>query len=96
MRIGSLNLVRTSGWGTNTDGTSTDDTFADVLKKAVSEVQSLESTNQQNNLLLATGRTDNLHDVMIDLEKADIALQFTLQVRNKIMDAYHEIMRMQL
>jgi len=39
---------------------------------------------------------ENLHSVMIDLEKADIALQFTLQVRNRIMEAYNEIMRMQL
>ena len=41
----------------------------------------------------AAGKTDK---VLIAVEKADIALQFTLQVRNKIIDAYNEIMRMQI
>ncbi len=96
MRIDSLNLARIPEWGTTTDFKGGNCTFADVLKQAISDVQSLEATNQQNNYLLATGNMENLHGVMIDLEKADIALQFTLQVRNRIMEAYHEIMRMQL
>jgi flagellar hook-basal body complex protein FliE len=40
------------------------------------------------------GLNDNLHQVMIASEKADIALQFTVQIRNKILEAYQEIMRM--
>jgi flagellar hook-basal body complex protein FliE len=96
MRIDSLNLARMPEWGASADSKSGNGTFADVLKKAISDVQSLEAANQQNNYLLATGGMENLHNVMIDLEKADIALQFTLQVRNRIMEAYHEIMRMQL
>jgi flagellar hook-basal body complex protein FliE len=44
----------------------------------------------------AAGRTDNIHQVMIAAEKSDIALQFTMQIRNKILDAYNEIMRMQI
>lgn len=64
-----------------------------------------EALNNTNNLLLkadnlandfAAGRTDNIHQVAIAAEKADIALQFTMQVRNKILDAYSEIMRMQI
>jgi len=44
----------------------------------------------------AAGKTDNIHEVMIAAQKADIAIQFTLQIRNKILDAYNEIMRMQI
>ncbi|MCX7773875.1 MAG: flagellar hook-basal body complex protein FliE, partial [Clostridia bacterium] len=42
------------------------------------------------------GRTDNIHSVMIAGQKATIALQFVMEVRNKVMDAYQEIMRMQV
>ena len=45
---------------------------------------------------LATGKTDDIASVMIATEKADIALRTMMQVRNKIIDAYQEIMRMQV
>jgi flagellar hook-basal body complex protein FliE len=70
--------------------------FSDYLNQAL---------NNTNNLLLdadkladdfAAGKTDNIHQVTIAAEKADIALQFTMQVRTKILDAYSEIMRMQI
>jgi flagellar hook-basal body complex protein FliE len=46
--------------------------------------------------MLATGRTDNVADVMLASEKADIALRLMMQVRNKMIDAYQEVMRMQV
>jgi len=70
--------------------------FSDVLKQAISDLQQLQRTSAYNNYLLATGQAESLHKVMIDAEKADIALQFTLQVRNKLLEAYQEIMRMQI
>jgi flagellar hook-basal body complex protein FliE len=70
--------------------------FSDVLRQAISDSQQLQRTSTYNNYLLATGQAENLHKVMIDAEKADIALQFTLQVRNKLLEAYQEIMRMQI
>ena len=42
------------------------------------------------------GETDNIHNVMIAGSKANLALQMTIQVRNKVMDAYNEIMNMQI
>jgi flagellar hook-basal body complex protein FliE len=70
--------------------------FAELLNKAINNVNDLQ--NISNNLTndLAAGKTDNIHEVMIAGEKADLALQFTMQVRNKILDAYSEIMRMQI
>lgn len=70
--------------------------FKDILKSVVSNTRELRERDQINNKLLATGQVDSLEHVMIDMEKADIALQFTLQIRNKILDAYQEIMRMQI
>ena len=45
---------------------------------------------------LAAGETDNLHHVMMSLEKAKLSFQFVLQVRNKILEAYQDVMRMQI
>ena len=60
---------------------------------SVNELQKSSDKAIQN---LATGRTDNIAEVMIASEKADIALRLMVQVRNKIIDAYQEIMKMQV
>lgn len=70
--------------------------FKDFLKSALESVNQLERNADQSRELLVAGKIDNLHQVMIDSEKASIAVQFTVQIRNRIMDAYSEIMRMQL
>lgn len=68
--------------------------FSEFLNDAVSNVNKLQLEAEALNEAFAMGRNDNLHQVMIAAEKADIALQFTIQVRNKILEAYQEIMRM--
>ena len=45
---------------------------------------------------LALGKVDNLHHVMIEMEKSKLSLQLLLQVRNHVLDAYQELVRMQL
>ncbi|MBV1787726.1 flagellar hook-basal body complex protein FliE [Marinobacterium sp. D7] len=45
---------------------------------------------------LATGEEDNLHQVMMSLEKAKLSFELGLQVRNKLLEGYQEIMRMQV
>lgn len=70
--------------------------FADTLQDAITQVNSLQKSADRSAQDLATGRTDNVADVMIAVEKADIALKMMVQVRNKIIDAYQEIMKMQV
>ncbi len=70
--------------------------FADTLKEAMSNVNQLQKAADRGAQDLATGKTDNVADVMIATEKADIALRVMVQVRNKIIDAYQEIMKMQV
>lgn len=70
--------------------------FADTLKDAIGNVNQLQKASDKAAQDLATGRTDNVADVMIAAEKADIALRVMVQVRNKIIDAYQEIMKMQV
>ena len=70
--------------------------FGDFLTEALNRTNDLQLESQQIAEDFAVGKTDNIHQVMIIAEKADIALQFTMQIRNKIMEAYTEIMRMQI
>ena len=70
--------------------------FSDTLTDAIGKVNELQKASDKAAQNLATGRTDNIADVMIASEKADIALKVMVQVRNKIIDAYQEIMKMQV
>ncbi|HPI39436.1 MAG TPA: flagellar hook-basal body complex protein FliE [Pseudobdellovibrionaceae bacterium] len=70
--------------------------FQDTLNSAIDKVNELQKASDKSIQNLATGKTDNVAEVMITAEKADIALKLMVQVRNKIIDAYQEIMRMQV
>lgn len=70
--------------------------FADTLKEAVNNVNQLSLDADRKAQELSTGKTDDVAAVMLAAEKADIALRAMVQVRNKIIDAYQEIMKMQV
>ncbi|MEQ1877262.1 MAG: flagellar hook-basal body complex protein FliE [Bdellovibrionia bacterium] len=70
--------------------------FADTLKGAIQSVDQLQKESDIKMQQLATGQNNNIHETMIAAEKADIALRLMVQVRNKIVEAYQEIMRMQV
>lgn len=70
--------------------------FLASLKDAIAKVGEAQAQADGSVQALMTGQTTNLHETMIALEKADVSFQMMLQVRNKIVGAYEEIMRMQL
>ena len=70
--------------------------FVDTLKNAINSVDQLQKESDLKMQQLATGQNNNIHETMISAEKADIALRLMVQVRNKIIEAYQEIMRMQV
>lgn len=70
--------------------------FGDYLKDALDKVNDLQVQSEEYKKLSATGELDNLHDVSIAAEKAGIALDLLLSVRNKVVEAYKEIMRIQI
>lgn len=72
------------------------ESFADTLKGAINTVDKLQKDADVKMQELVTGKSQNIHETMIAAEKADIALKLMVQVRNKIIDAYQEIMRMQV
>jgi len=69
--------------------------FAESLRTAIDEVDCLEKDSQRLTQDAVLGRVENLHDVMIAAEKAKTAMNLTLEVRAKVIEAYKEVMRMQ-
>lgn len=99
MTIGPIeSIVEGSGvselTGLKTAGSS--NTFANWLAQEMAavnqQIQSSEIQVQQ----LAAGEQDNLHQVMLALEKASLGFELAVQVRNKLLEGYQDIMRMQV
>ena len=71
-----------------------DKSFAKVLESSINEVNRLQGEANHAIEQLAVGGTKNIHETMIAMEKAEISFKLMLEVRNKILDAYREVMRM--
>ena len=69
--------------------------FGDVLKNAVGQVSDLQAGAEQQVSGLLQGGNIDMSKVMISVEKADVAFQLMMQVRNKIVSAYQDIEKMQ-
>ena len=62
-------------------------------------VQDVISTDKQVNIdaeMLATGQSDNLHQYSVDIAKAQLSMDLLVELRNKAMESYSEIMRMSI
>jgi flagellar hook-basal body complex protein FliE len=70
--------------------------FGEVLKDAISTVNELQKQSDQEIRKLITGESQDLHATLIAVQKADVSFQMMMQVRNRIVQAYQEIMRMQV
>ncbi len=70
--------------------------FSNVLGDMVNKVNDLQIKADKSIQDFVTGQSGGLHEVMIALEKSSISFQFLNQVRNKAVEAYQEIMRMQV
>lgn len=71
-------------------------TFTQAIKEAAGEVNSLQGQADKMAVNLASGDVEDVHKAMLAMQKAKLALDFTIQVRNKVIDAYQEIMRLQV
>lgn len=68
--------------------------FSDMLTSMTKDVHALEQEANRAMEQLHTGGEKNLHEAMISMEQADIALRYMVQVRNKALEAYQEISRL--
>lgn len=70
--------------------------FANTLKAVIEEVNDTQNVSDKQTKNLASGNVDDLHSVMTAAQKASITLETSVQVQRKVIDAYNEIMRMQV
>lgn len=70
--------------------------FSDVFKNTLEEVNKNHIESEQAINKLNSGEAQNLHDVMIAVEQADLSLRMLVQMRNKALEAYNEIMKMNI
>ncbi len=69
--------------------------FQDVLRDLVQQVDTLQKSADESINGLATGATTNVHDVTIKMAEAGVAFDLMMQVRNKLLEAYQQIIKMQ-
>ncbi len=69
--------------------------FADVLKNKLGEVDQMQHQADEAMAESSVKGASNIHETMVRLEEADMGLRLMAKVRNKALDAYHEVMRMQ-
>ena len=84
------------GQGSSAAGAQEGLAFGDLLKQALQEVNqaSAQADNEARNLM--TGESADMHTAMLAVQKADLSFQMMMAVRSKLIDAYREVMRMQM
>ena len=70
--------------------------FVDHLKASFKTSNQLHHTAQTAMEELATGRNGNIHETLLSMNKAGTSFKMLMQVRNKVINAYQEVMRMQM
>ena len=72
------------------------DSFASMLGQMVSDINTQQNTAMQTVNALQSGQSVPLHQAVIAMEEANVSFQLMVEVRNRLLDAYQEIMRMQV
>ena len=70
--------------------------FQSVLSSAINSIESLQNNAADSVQKFLTGQNEELHTTILATQKAELAFELGLQVRNKVVDAYQEIMKMQM
>ncbi len=78
------------------DTTSNNTSFSEILKNELDKVNDIQLNAEQATQDLLTGKATDVHQVLIATEEAKLSLEMAVQIRNKLVDAYQEISRMQI
>jgi flagellar hook-basal body complex protein FliE len=94
--IGGLSGAESKPALTPTGDKQLDGSFSDILKNAISSVNNVQLEAGQVREKVLRGEIKDIDETMIALQKANVSLQIMLEVRNKILEAYQEVMRTQM
>ena len=81
---------------TKVDADSGFQSMLDSVMTLLEDTNALQKQANREQVAFALGETDNTHDLMIAEQKANIALQYTVAIRDKVLEAYQQIMQMQV
>ena len=70
--------------------------FVDFLQQSMTNVDASQKTADKMAVDLASGKTETIHETMLALSQAELTFNFMVQVRNKVLESYQEVMRMQV
>lgn len=70
--------------------------FADLVKGLMQDTSDQQSSVRQSLEKIVSGETDSIHDVVLTASKADLAFRLVMEIRNRLISSYQEIMRMQV
>jgi len=97
MEISQINnLISNLNSTGSTKTASTSSNFTDILSDAIGNAQDTDTAAQEQNAALLTGEADDLHTPIIEAQKSELALNLAIQIRNKVVDAYNQVMNMQV
>lgn len=87
-----MQIPKTNG----TEVSEAGESFKKMLNSTIAQVDQAQHDGDQAIMDLHSGKSQNLHDVMIAVEEADLSIRMIVQMRNKALEAYKEIMRIQI
>lgn len=87
--------VRLGKYASSAAAGGVNQSFSEFLEAKINETNQLQIEADQVVSSVATGQSNNLHEMMIALDRADVSFRLMTKVRNKAVEAYQEVMRMQ-
>ncbi len=94
-KVGQINFFENkSGDRSQSAAAREGKSFMDHLKSSIEDVNHLQNNADAMAKDVATGKSENLHETMLAISQAELAFNFMVQVRNKALEAYQDIMRM--
>jgi flagellar hook-basal body complex protein FliE len=94
--ISSLTATTSIGTETIAPSSGSGGDFRDILSSAIQEVEGARSSANQSAQQFLSGEGEDLHSTILASQRADLEFQMFMQVRNKVVSAYQEIMKMQM
>lgn len=94
--IDGMRLVDVPGAGAPRASQAETGSFARILADSIQDVNELQTVAGEKAMALATGESSNIHSTLLAMQKAEISMKMLMAVRNKILSAYQEVMRLQI
>jgi len=80
----------------NANEAKENESFSNILNDAIDYIEETEAESNAASEALLTGESDDIHTALIASQKAEIAVSYAVQIRNKMIEAYNDIMNMQV